>query len=93
MRRLHAPDQGAQHRLVEDIPHHAVLNAAIDIRIVVDLHDENAFGRFLEIHTIESVPNQVGGADGSLQNERGCFVEGDRAKPALQGAPVVQVTH
>jgi ABC-type bacteriocin/lantibiotic exporter with double-glycine peptidase domain len=44
--RFHAPDQGTQHRLVEGVPHHTVLNAAINIRVVVDLHDKDTIRRF-----------------------------------------------
>src|SRR5918992_4388495 len=60
-----------------------VLDAVLEVGIVIDLHHDEARGRLLDIDPVEALPDRAGGAHGDIDQLRGRLIDLEGAEPAL----------
>src|SRR5215218_2267955 len=70
-----------------------VLDAVLEVGIVVDLHDHDAVVGLLEIDAIEAVADRLGSPHAHLDHFGRRLVEIEGAKPAFARRPVGPVLH
>src|SRR5882672_5902638 len=71
------------HARVELVAEHGVLDAAVDARVVVDLHEHVAAVHRLDVDSIEAVAHRVRGLEGETQDLARGVLHGERLVLAL----------
>ncbi|KFF33766.1 hypothetical protein G039_0316595 [Pseudomonas aeruginosa VRFPA01] len=70
MLELQAADEGLEDAPVEFVAELAVLDAGVEVRVVVDLDDQHPVAGLLQVHPIEAVADPPGRLQSQLQHRR-----------------------